>query len=162
MSHSELLVESPGGSSDETEPADRVVIQELASLGEVDLPALRDWVESLVAALVPGSSSLVVRLTSDDEVRRLNETYRSRPGATDVLSFEGEETPEGPHLGDVVIAVGVAERQAREAGRALQIELRQLILHGVLHCLGHDHETDGGEMEALEGQLRDRWIGRGE
>ena len=76
-----------------------------------------------------------------------------------MLSFPGDETPEGHHLGDVVIAVPVAERQAAAAGHSLDRELRLLALHGLLHCLGYDHETDHGEMEAREDELRRRWIG---
>jgi probable rRNA maturation factor len=78
-----------------------------------------------------------------------------------VLSFPGGASPDGRHLGDVVISVPHAGRQARAAGRSLARELRVLLLHGLLHCLGHDHERDGGEMERLERRLRRRWIGGG-
>ena len=120
---------------------------------------LRRWTENLVDALAPDSGSLVVRLTDAAEVRRLNETYRQRDRATDVLSFPGESTPDGAHLGDVVIAVPVAESQASGAGITVERELKRLVLHAVLHCLGYDHETDEGEMEALERRLRAEWIG---
>ena len=60
----------------------------------------------------------------------------------------------GPFLGDIVIATGVARRQAREAGHALADELRVLALHGLLHLLGYDHETDGGTMARVEARLR--------
>ena len=91
-------------------------------------------------------------------MRRLNRTYRGKDAPTDVLSFPGQETPEGPHLGDVVIAVPVARRQAEAAGHSSERELRVLLLHGVLHCLGYDHETDDGTMERLERRLRRRWV----
>lgn len=162
MSDSDLLVERAAGMSGEPGPGDGVVFQVVAAPREVEVAALKSWTESLVAGLAPETDSLVVRLTHDDEVCRLNEAYRNRAVTTDVLSFPGEVTPEGRHLGDVVIAVGVAERQALEAGQPLEIELQRLILHGLLHCLGHDHETDEGEMEALERRLRARWIGSGE
>lgn len=71
--------------------------------------------------------------------------------ATDVLSFPADEKGQ---LGDVVIAVGVARRQAREAGHSLQTELRVLALHGLLHLLGYDHEHDQGRMARLERRLR--------
>jgi probable rRNA maturation factor len=73
-----------------------------------------------------------------------------------VLSFPGEEG----HLGDILISVPTARRQAAEAGHGAERELRTLLLHGVLHCLGHDHETDGGEMERLERRLRKAWLDR--
>ena len=91
-------------------------------------------------------------------MRLLNSTYRDIDGATDVLSFPGESTPEGRHLGDLAIAVPVARRQAKELGHSAERELRCLLLHGVLHCLGHDHEADDGEMDSLELQLRARWV----
>ena len=81
--------------------------------------------------------------------------------ATDVLSFPGERGPEGVHLGDIVICPAVARDQARRLGHSPERELRTLLLHGVLHCLGHDHETDDGEMERLEARLRRRWIDDG-
>jgi probable rRNA maturation factor len=119
---------------------------------------LEAWLADLLAELAPEHASFGVRLTSDREMRRLNRTYRGKDTPTDVLSFPGQETPEGPHLGDVVIAVAVARRQAEAAGHASGRELRILLLHGVLHCLGYDHETDDGTMERLEGKLRRRWL----
>ena len=75
-----------------------------------------------------------------------------------MLSFPGEETPEGRHLGDIVVSIPTAARQAAERGATLLEEVKLLLLHGVLHCLGHDHETDRGEMEKLETRLRRRWL----
>lgn len=92
-------------------------------------------------------------------MRLLNRRYRERDAATDVLSFPGERTPEGLHLGDVAISVDAVRRQARDAGHGHARELKELMLHGILHCLGHDHERDGGEMDRLELGLRERWIG---
>jgi probable rRNA maturation factor len=134
-----------------------IVIQNPSDFPEGEDPHLLPWLERLVAELAP-EASFTVRLTSDREVRRLNRTYRDKDHPTDVLSFPGESTPEGDHLGDVVIAVPVARRQAEAAGHSAERELRILLLHGVLHCLGHDHETDDGEMERLEDGLRERWI----
>jgi probable rRNA maturation factor len=125
------------------------------------LGAPRQWLERLVGELAPGADSLVVRLVSRREIAALNERYRGRPGPTDVLSFPGEAGPEGVHLGDVVICPAVARGQARRFGNDPEDELKTLLLHGVLHCLGHDHETDGGRMERLERRLRRRWIGNG-
>lgn len=121
--------------------------------------ALAAWLHPVLADVAPTATSLTVRLTDDAEMRELNRRYRGQDRTTDVLSFAGEATPEGSHLGDLVISLPVARRQAREAGHPLERELRELALHGVLHCLGHDHETDGGEMAALELALRARWSG---
>ena len=90
-------------------------------------------------------------LVPDARVRALNRQYRGKDAPTDVLSFPAEEKG---LLGDVVIAVGVASRQAREAGHSLQTELRVLALHGLLHLLGYDHERDDGRMARLERRLR--------
>lgn len=119
---------------------------------------LRPWVEDLVRELAAEADSFTVRFTGDPEIRRLNREYRGKDAATDVLSFPGESTVEGRHLGDVVISVPAARRQAREAGHATEREIRCLVLHGLLHCMGYDHETDDGTMARLERRLARRWI----
>ena len=121
---------------------------------------LSSWMEELVAALAPEFDSVGVRFAGDLTVRRMNRDFRGKDKTTDVLSFPGEETPEGRHLGDIVSSVPTAERQAASRGAALEQEIKLLLLHGVLHCLGHDHESDAGEMEKLEGRLRRRWLKR--
>jgi len=115
---------------------------------------LRPWLAGLLAALAPEAESFGARFVSDREMRRVNRDFRGKDKATDVLSFPGEEG----HLGDVMISVPTARRQAAEAGHGVDRELKVLLLHGVLHCLGHDHETDQGEMERLERRLRRTWI----
>lgn len=104
------------------------------------------------------STTLAVRFVSDREMRRLNRDYRDRDATTDVLSFPGGETPEGPHLGDIAISVPAARRQARRRNHSVSRELRVLMLHGLLHCMGYDHETDDGEMLRFERRMRRRWI----
>jgi probable rRNA maturation factor len=84
----------------------------------------------------------------------VNRRYRDKDKTTDVLSFPGD----GGHLGDILISVPVARRQAGEAGHDVERELKVLLLHGVLHCMGYDHETDEGEMERLERRLRRKWV----
>ena len=116
------------------------------------------WLEQVLVALAPKAGSLAARLTSDAELRRLNRTFRGKDKPTDVLSFPGERTADGYHVGDIVISVPTARRQAAEAGHGLQRELQILLLHGLLHCLGYDHETDDGAMERRERRLRKRWI----
>jgi probable rRNA maturation factor len=96
---------------------------------------------------------LTVVLSGDRLLRRLNRDYRGKDRPTDVLSFSGEA---GSGLGDVVISVETAERNARGLGRTLGRELDVLALHGLLHVLGHDHETDDGTMDRLERRLRRR------
>jgi probable rRNA maturation factor len=118
---------------------------------------LRPWLAGLVAALAPEAESFGVRFVSDREMRRVNREFRGQDKTTDVLSFPGEEG----HLGDVMIAVPTARRQAAEAGHGVGRELKVLLLHGVLHCMGHNHETDQGEMERLERRLRRTWIREG-
>ena len=86
-------------------------------------------------------------------MQELNRTFRGKDKATDVLSFPADEPGT---LGDVVIARGVARRQARGAGHDLPTEIRVLALHGLLHLLGYDHEHDGGRMARLEARLRRR------
>ncbi|MDY7094488.1 MAG: rRNA maturation RNase YbeY [Acidobacteriota bacterium] len=143
-----------------------VAIQNPCRYPQVRVRALRPWVQALVAELAPEAASLGLRFTSDRELRRLNRTYRGKDRPTDVLSFPGDlsvseegaaEGGEG-HLGDVAISVPTARRQAAAAGHAAGRELRLLTLHGVLHCLGYDHETDDGTMERLERRLRRRWL----
>ena len=103
--------------------------------------------------VIPSRSraELTVALASDRRVRSLNRRYLGKDRTTDVLSFPSESRP---YLGDVVIATGLARRQARDAGHSLATELRVLALHGVLHLLGYDHDRDGGRMARLERRLR--------
>jgi probable rRNA maturation factor len=96
-------------------------------------------------------------LTNDRAMRALNHRYRGRKGTTDVLSFPGPGGEAG--LGDIVISVERAERNARRFGHSLARELDVLALHGFLHVLAYDHETDDGEMDRLERRLRRRLLG---
>ena len=107
-----------------------------------------------LAQVAPNAArgEVAIALVTDARMRVLNRSYRRKDYATDVLSFDaGGET-----LGDLVIAKGVAARQAREAGHSLQTELRVLALHGLLHLLGYDHDArdDRGRMARMELRLR--------
>ncbi len=126
--------------------------------GGVELRRLRPWLRQLVADLAPDASSFAVRLLSDRQMREFNRTFRDKDRPTDVLSFPGDEGREGWHLGDVCVAVPTARRQAESGGHSLHRELEILLLHGVLHCLGHDHERDDGTMDRLESKLRRRYL----
>ena len=101
-----------------------------------------------------------VVFTSDRLMRKLNREYRGKDHTTDVLSFPSEqssfEKTVGAHLGDVVISVEQASRQAAENHLDMDSEVGQLILHGLLHLCGYDHETDNGRMNRLELRLRRR------
>lgn len=105
------------------------------------------------------NKSLTVAFVSDRQMRALNRDFRSKDATTDVLSFpfEAEIFESGEdNLGDVIISAEQAERQATENNLAFETEIKQLILHGVLHLIGYDHETDSGEMNAIELRLRDK------
>jgi probable rRNA maturation factor len=104
---------------------------------------------------VSGEVALVV--AGDRTLRRLNRTYRHKDRPTDVLSFPGPGGEAG--LGDIVISAETAERNARSLGRTFPQELDVLALHGFLHVLGYDHETDDGTMDRLERRLRRRLLG---
>lgn len=104
---------------------------------------------------VTGEVALV--FAGDRTLRTLNARYRGKDKPTDVLSFPGPGGAEG--LGDIVISVETAERNARGLGRSLPQELDVLALHGFLHVLGYDHETDQGQMDRLEGRLRRALLG---
>jgi probable rRNA maturation factor len=98
------------------------------------------------------TGELAVVLAGDRTLRTLNARYRGKDKPTDVLSFPGPGGEEG--LGDVVISLETAARNARALGRTLPQELDVLALHGFLHVLGYDHETDDGTMDRLERRLR--------
>ena len=126
-------------------------------------PGLSRWLARVAPARARGT--MTVALISDAQMRALNHQYRGRDYATDVLSFpfaksRDSSNPRPPasslHLGDIVIAKGVAQRQARAAGHDRTEELRILALHGLLHLLGYDHERDSGQMARLERKLRQK------
>jgi probable rRNA maturation factor len=132
----------------------------------VAVPGLAAWLRRVAPARARGF--VCVALVSDRRVRALNRAYRRKDYATDVLSFAaaGPKDPPyirrtslqrpgpSPFLGDIVIARGVARRQARDAGHSERTELRVLALHGLLHLLGYDHEQDDGRMLRIERRLR--------
>jgi probable rRNA maturation factor len=95
-----------------------------------------------------------VVLADDTTLRRLNRTYRGKNKATDVLSFPAAAEVQRTMAGDLAISLDTAARQAEEHGLSLADELRILLLHGVLHLAGYDHEVDSGEMASREAELR--------
>jgi probable rRNA maturation factor len=113
-----------------------------------------------------GEADVTICLVSDAEIARMNQAYRSKAGPTDVLSFPSvrfrkpirlsRTPPAQRYLGDIAISPATARRNARKYGRALSRELQILMLHGTLHLLGYDHETDHGEMNRIEQHLQRR------
>jgi len=169
----------PPSSTDPASPRSRleVVLLNRQRRRRVQPRRLRRLLEGAARSLgVSGEVSLV--LTRDPPVRALNARYRGKDAPTDVLSFPGpggagprgsggrgappsSKSPRRIHcgagdddLGDIVVSVDTAERNARRLGRTLQRELDVLALHGFLHVLGYDHETDDGTMDRLERRLR--------
>ncbi|GIU77502.1 MAG: hypothetical protein KatS3mg005_0740 [Bryobacteraceae bacterium] len=119
----------------------------------VDRAALRSFARRLRDE-VAGGRPFCCRITSDREVRELNRRFLGIDRPTDVLSFPSGSGI-GP-LGDIAIAFPYARRQAETLGHGADVELRVLLLHGVLHLLGYDHETDRGRMRRAE----ERWRAR--
>ena len=121
------------------------------ALSGLDRKRLRLFQDTLTTLLTAGRAFTCL-LTSDAELRRLNNTFLGQDYPTDVLSFpalEGEES-----LGELAISAPRARAQAAEFGHAIEAEIEILMLHGALHLLGHDHESDKGAMRRLESRWR--------
>lgn len=129
-----------------------------ASRPRADLTLLRTRAQCIMRVLGHARSELSIALVEDDEMKRLNGRWRGRPRPTDVLSFslvEGEQSQyRGQMLGDVVIGIETAARQARERHRALDEVVGRLLIHGLLHLLGHDHEGDEEARVMRAGERR--------
>jgi probable rRNA maturation factor len=132
----------------------------------IDIPPLSQFAEQARRELRFPAESVIVQFISDAAIARLNWKFRKKRGPTDVLSFPMRENKKsrGRHLaksrdayvGDIAISPETASRNARRDARSLAEELRVLILHGMIHLAGYDHETDHGEMIAFETLLRRR------
>lgn len=109
---------------------------------------------SCAAEAVQVAGEVSVLLTGDAHIRALNRQFRGKDKATDVLSFPAASPFSGGHAGDLAISLETALRQAAELGHTLQIEVKVLLLHGLLHLAGFDHEMDSGEMARREARLR--------
>ena len=103
----------------------------------------------LRAARARGIEEVSIAFVSDAAMKRLNKQYRGKNKTTDVLTFPGDRP-------DIVISLAQARRQAADEKHSLATEVRYLVLHGLLHALGYDHETDEGEMTVLEMKVRGR------
>ena len=120
-----------------------------ASGQAVSVRGLAQWLTKAAPASARGNLSLAI--VSDRRMRALNRQFRGKDAVTDVLSF-----PSGTRgfMGEIVIASGVAKQQAKTAGHTVATEVRVLALHGLLHLLGYDHESDDGKMARAERRLR--------
>ncbi len=124
----------------------------------VNVSLYSDFGEQVLEAAAKGKS-VSVAFVSDEKMCRLNQNFRYKNSTTDVLSFpyiSDEFDSNDDFLGDIVISPEQAKRQASENNLSLELEVKQLILHGILHLLGYDHETDKGEMNTLELKFRDK------
>ncbi|MDW8167586.1 MAG: rRNA maturation RNase YbeY [Acidobacteriota bacterium] len=125
----------------------------------LNVRALARFTERVLAAVGKSGHGVAIVFVGDRTIRHLNREFRGIDRPTDVLSFPfGETEPDvpgsPPYLGDVIISVETARRYAARWRISLDRELRNLIIHGVLHLCGYDHETDQGEMRRLERRLR--------
>jgi probable rRNA maturation factor len=121
---------------------------------------LRALATAALARLDQAGVELGVLVCDDATIRSLNRRFRGRDHSTDVLSFPaGFATPDGPrYFGDVAISLETAVRQAGSVGGSLEREVKVLLLHGLIHLAGYDHEHDRGEMSALESALRNELV----
>lgn len=129
-----------------------------ATSREHRLPTARTLARFLgeAQAAVKLRGQVTILLTTDTAIRRLNQQFRGKNKTTDVLSFPAEGVGAEGLAGDLAISVPAALRQAGEQGHALRVEIKVLILHGLLHLAGYDHETDTGRMAKREKLLRAR------
>lgn len=130
-----------------------IALDPAAASSALSKPALSRFANRARRAVnLPGEVDIL--LSTDAELKRLNRAFRGKNKPTDVLSFPAPAEIAARHAGDLAISVETAARQAETFGHALADELRILILHGLLHLNGMDHETDQGEMAIREAELR--------
>lgn len=125
----------------------------------VDVGSLRNFYDRARQELSFPPESVTIQLISDTAMSRLNRTFRNKQGPTDVLSFpamRSKPNKNTKYVGDIAISPETARRNARRFTRTLGVELKILVLHGMIHLAGFDHETDHGEMDQLERRLRNR------
>jgi probable rRNA maturation factor len=119
-------------------------------------PEVRRWVRAALAGRT-GTVGVVVRLVDEEESRILNRDYRGRDEPTNVLSFPFEAPPHvtTAHIGDLVVCAPVVAREAQQQGKPLAAHWAHMVIHGLLHLLGYDHQNDdeAGRMEALEARI---------
>jgi probable rRNA maturation factor len=139
------------------DPDRSLMVRNLQRRYKVDARALRTFVADVASAIGAANRSATFALVGDTRIQELNRDFRGYDKPTDVLSFEARHCAEPDYLGDIVISVETAHRQARRRNSNLERELKVLALHGFLHLLGYDHQTDDGEMRRVEYRLRRRF-----
>jgi probable rRNA maturation factor len=138
-------------------------------LTRIDTRRVANLADATLGALVRQGTNLTVAFVRDRVMRELNREFRGSDRTTDVLSFPAEDDKQSAggnfigavaseHLGDIVISTDMALRQANEAGHSFAREVDELVIHGVLHLCGYDHETDRGQMNRLELKLRKKLL----
>lgn len=140
-------------------------------LARVDAARVATIADATIEAVGKVNASLTVAFVRDRVIRNLNSTFKGVSRASDVLSFPAQEMRSGAgddyfggggsleHLGDVVISTDTALRQAGDSGHSFEREVDELVIHGVLHLCGYDHDTDRGQMNRLELKLRRKLLG---
>ena len=125
----------------------------------IETDVFRAFSQLLISKVSEASGrTFSIAFISDSRIKQLNQLFRGKDLTTDVLSFPHEPDdfdPDKNNLGDIVISAEQAQKQAAENGLTLEGEIKQLILHGLLHLCGFDHETDSGEMNSRELDLRE-------
>ena len=134
----------------------RVEVQ-AKSAGAPSAARVRGVLSRAARAAKTPASEVSVLFCADRRMRALNRRYRGKDRSTDVLAFPaGDDSTGAGFLGDIVISVPYAEREARRRRESGSREIDRLLVHGLLHLMGYDHETDNGEMDALEARVRRR------
>jgi len=135
----------------ETAPTENYTVLNRQRIHAIRSADVRNFLAQLLLQVDKPDASLSVVFITDDAMRTYNRTYRGFDKPTDVLSFEGDDG----YLGDILISTETAYNQAVKSSRlTFETNIRRLTLHGVLHLIGYDHETDHGEMRAIERRLR--------
>ncbi len=130
-----------------------IYIQNRRSAPRLTTPLLRSMLRSICVGVGHARAELSVTMTDDATIHDINKTWRSKDKPTDVLSFsqiEGEGPQAASVLGDVIVSYDTAARQAERFGHSLQTEVARLLVHGVLHCLGHDHVRGGAQARRMQ------------
>jgi probable rRNA maturation factor len=140
-----------------SEPPERLLVRNLQRRVPIDSGRLKAFLRRVAPAAGAPSGSATVALVTDGRIQELNRNFRGLDKPTDVLSFRSARKGSSKgYLGDIVISVETASRQARRRRSTLRQEVEVLTLHGFLHLMGYDHETDEGEMRRIEYRLRRR------
>ncbi|MCP4628098.1 MAG: rRNA maturation RNase YbeY [bacterium] len=136
-----------------------VLIDNRQSRHKFSLKKIEQTVQVILNALDFPDGEISILLVDDPRIAALNQEYLNRPGPTNVIAFamrEGDYSHLTPHLlGDVVISMDTADREARDAGMSMEIRFNELLVHGILHLFSYDHENDDEEARRMEEKSRE-------